>query len=44
MNIQEYLKQCAVKSVDELTDDQVVNYYIEPDFYLGQKCGVVSGV
>ena len=40
MNIQEYLKQCSVKSVDELTDDQVVNYYKEPDIYLGQKCAV----
>ena len=25
MNIQEYLKQCSVKSVDELTDEQVVS-------------------
>ncbi len=44
MNIQEYLKQCSVKSVDELTDDQVVNYYKEPDIYLGQKCAVLSAV
>lgn len=28
MNIQEYLKQCSVKTVDELTDEQVVDYYI----------------
>ena len=27
MNIQEYLKQCSVKTVDELTDEQVVDYY-----------------
>ena len=26
MNIQEYLKQCSVKSVDELTDEQVVDH------------------
>ena len=37
MNIQEYLKQCTVKSVDELTDEQVVDYYKEPDIYIGQK-------
>ena len=44
MNIQEYLKQCSVKSVDELTDEQVVNYYKEPDVYIGQKCAVLNAV
>ena len=44
MNIQEYLKQCSVKSVDELTDEQVVNYYKGPDVYIGQKCAVLSAI
>ncbi len=44
MNIQEYLKQCSVKSVDELTDEQVVNYYKGSDVYIGQKCAVLSAV
>ena len=44
MNIQEYLEQCSVKSVDELTDEQVVNYYKGPDIFIGQKCAVLSAV
>lgn len=36
MNIQEYLKQCSVKSVDELTDEQVVSYYTN---YSSRVCG-----
>ena len=44
MNIQEYLKQCSVKSVDELTDEQVVNYYKGTDVYIGQKCAVLSAI
>lgn len=44
MNIQEYLKQCSVKSVDELTDEQVVDYYKEPDIYIGQKCDVLHAI
>lgn len=44
MNIQEYLKQCSVKSVDELTDEQVVNYYKGSDIYIGQKCAVLCAV
>ena len=44
MNIQEYLEQCSVKSVDELTDEQVVNYYKGPDIYIGQKCSVLSAI
>ena len=44
MNIQEYLKQCSVKSVDELTDEQVVNYYKGPDIYIGQKCAVLCAI
>ena len=44
MNIQEYLKQCSVKSVDELTDEQVVNYYKGPDIYIGQKCAVLGAI
>lgn len=44
MNIQEYLEQCSVKSVDELTEEQVVNYYKWPDIYIGQKCAVLSAI
>ena len=44
MNIQEYLEQCSVKSVDELTDEQVVNYYKGPNIYIGQKCAVLSAI
>ena len=44
MNIREYLKQCSVKSVDELTDEQVVNYYKGTDIYIGQKCAVLSAI
>ena len=44
MNIQEYIKQCSVKSVDELTDEQVVDYYKEPDIYIGQKCDVLHAI
>ena len=44
MNIQEYLKQCSVKSVDELTDEQVVNYYKGSDVYIGQKCDVLHAI
>ena len=44
MNIQEYLEQCSVKSVDELTDEQVVNYYKGSDIYIGQKCAVLSAI
>ena len=40
MNIQEYLKQCSVKSVDELTDEQVVNYYTEGNAGIAQMCAV----
>lgn len=41
MNIQEYLKQCSVKSVDELTDEQVVDYYTKGNAGIAQKCAVV---
>lgn len=44
MNIQEYIKQCSVKSVDELTDEQVVDYCKEPDIYIGQKCDVLHAI
>lgn len=44
MNIQEYIKQRSVKSVDELTDEQVVDYYKEPDIYIGQKCDVLHAI
>ena len=44
MNVVEYLKKCSVKSVDELTDEQVVNYYKGPDIYIGQKCAVLSAI
>ena len=44
MNIQEYIKQCSVKSVDELTVEQVVDYYKEPDIYIGQKCDVLHAI
>ena len=44
MNVEEYLKKCSVKSVDELTDEQVVNYYKGPDIYIGQKCAVLSAI
>lgn len=40
----EYIKQCSVKSVDELTDEQVVDYYKEPDIYIGQKCDVLHAI
>lgn len=40
MNIQEYLKQCSVKSVDELTDEQVVDYYTKGNAGISQKCAV----
>ena len=40
MNIQEYLKQCSVKSVDELTDEQVVDYYTKGNAGIAQKCAV----
>ena len=40
MNIQEYLKQCSVKSVDELTDEQVVSYYTNGNAGIAQKCAV----
>ena len=43
MNIQEYLKQCSVKSVDELTDEQVVDYYTKGNAGIAQKmCGRIS--
>lgn len=44
MKMQEYLNQCSVKSVDELSDEQVVNYYKGPDIYIGQKCAVLSAI
>lgn len=44
MNIQEYLKKCSVKSVDELTDAQILAYYREPDVYIGQRCSVLFAV
>lgn len=40
MKIQEYLNRCNVKSVDELTDEQVVDYFIEGNAGIGQKCAV----
>ena len=40
MNIQEYIKQCSVKSVDELTDEQVVDYYTKGNASIAQKCAV----
>lgn len=40
MNIQEYLKQCSVKFVDELTDEQVVDYYTKGNAGIAQKCAV----
>lgn len=40
MNILEYLKQCSVKSVDELTDEQVVDYYTKGNAGIAQKCAV----
>ena len=40
MNIQEYLKQCSVKSVDELTDEQVVSYYTNGNAGIAQECAV----
>ena len=44
MNIQEYIKQCSVKSVYELKDEQVVDYYKEPDIYICQKCDVLHAI
>ena len=40
MNIQEYLKQCSVKSVDELTDEQIVDYYTKGNAGIALKCAV----
>ena len=40
MNIQEYLKQCSVKSVDELTDEQVVTFYTNGNAGIAQKSAV----
>lgn len=40
MNIQEYLEQCSVKSVDELTDEQVVSYYTKGNAGIAQMCAV----
>ncbi len=40
MNVQEYLKQCSVKSVDKLSDEQVVAFFNRPDVYIGQRCAV----
>ena len=40
MNIQEYLKQCSVKTVDELTDEQVVDYYTKGNAGIAQNCAV----
>ena len=40
MNIQEYLKQCSVRSVDELTDEQVIKFYADGNLGIGQKCAV----
>lgn len=40
MNIQEYLKQCSVKSVDELADEQVVTFYTNGNAGIAQKCAV----
>lgn len=40
MNIKEYLEQCSVKSVDELTDEQVVSYYTNGNAGITQKCAV----
>ena len=30
--------------MDELTDEQVVDYYKEPDIYIGQKCDVLHAI
>lgn len=40
MKIQEYLNRCNVESVDELTDEQVVDYFLEGNAGVGQKCAV----
>ena len=40
MIVREYLKQCSVKSVDELTDKQVIAFFNAPDIYIGQRCAV----
>lgn len=40
MIVQDYLKQCSVKSVDELSDEQVVAFFDHPDAYIGQRCAV----
>lgn len=40
MKIHEFFNQCSVKSVDELTDEQVVDYFLEGNAGVGQKCAV----
>lgn len=40
MKIREYLKQCSAKSVDELSDKQVLNYFLDGNAGIGQKCAV----
>ena len=40
MIVQQYLKQCSVKSVDDLTDKQVIAFFNAPDIYIGQRCAV----
>ena len=40
MIVQDYLKQCSVKSVDELSDEQVVAFFNHPDMYIGQRCAL----
>lgn len=44
MDVQEYLKQCSVKSVDELSDEQVVAFFNHPDMYIGQRCAVKNAL
>lgn len=39
MKVEEYLKKCKVRSVNELTDEQVVDYFIKR---LAPKNSVVS--
>ena len=40
MEVQDFLKQCSVKSVDELTDEQVIAFFSYPDMHIGQRCAV----
>ena len=40
MIVKDYLKLCSVKSVDELSDEQVVAFFNYPNMYIGQRCAV----